>query len=246
MFRNACRLLFELVHELFPCCMFTVLRVGVSQHAVGAVPWTGSLWVTVGTWGGGQVWGVPGPARRGEAVGAVHRASRSAWPREGGRRHAGVNFLGGARASRAAGTEGVQRSRSCPAQTALRALRRVFCLQGPDGPCSTALFPAGDGLEGAEACSRQAARVPALQGPHLHVPVQRRPAVFRPLLHGNVTTHTGAAAGAFLPRTVRPREVNRGSQRGRSPPETDPCVQRTSRVGPCPSPAQGPENQRPH
>lgn len=136
LFRNACRLLFELVHELFPCCMFTVLRVGVSQHAVGAVPWTGSLWVTVGTRGGGQVWGVPGPAQRGEAVGAVHRASRSAWPREGGRRHAGVNFLGGARASRAAGTEGVQRSRSsdCPAQTVLRALRRIFCLQGPDGP----------------------------------------------------------------------------------------------------------------
>lgn len=47
------------------------------------------------------MWGVPGPAQRGEAVLAVRWASSSAWPlREagegGGRCHTGVNVLGGA------------------------------------------------------------------------------------------------------------------------------------------------------
>lgn len=71
-------------------------------------------------------------------------------------------------------------------QHAASSMDGPLCYQGLESPASsTKPFPVGERLEGAEAGAQQAAGVTALQSPHLHLPLQCRPAVFCPLLHGN-------------------------------------------------------------
>lgn len=128
---------------------------------------------------------VPSPAKKSGVVWTLHWASCSAWPVEGSCHSA---QLSPALPSK---LRSVENRRGGPDAPQLPSSKQSFQLgnlvsqprsqTSPQPPAS----PAGDGLEGTEARAQQAARVAALQGPHFHLSVQRRPAVLRPLLHGN-------------------------------------------------------------
>lgn len=210
---------FELGYGLFSHSAFLVPRMGIRQGSLGAASWAGGLWVTVGRLGrAGQVWGVEGRLGR-QAVPAVPGppAQPGAWrarPSCGRELPSGERVLPQGRGSRG--------HAAASSQTEPQAVRARLPLTGA--------LPAGGRLEGAEARAQQAARVPALQSARLHVPLQRRPAVVRPLLHGNAAPHAslpwprgpgrccGTHEGA-VPLRGRPLSAGRAS----GPPSSLPC-----------------------